>query len=79
MAASTPNQLTNSYFFYGTHPVKVNHSHSSKTLSSTHHLSLHNGLSTTSESATTRSLDDLRAPCVEEDETSEVKTDNDVQ
>ena len=79
MASSTPNQLTNSYFFYGTHPVKVpSHSNSTNNIPSTHeetthHLSLSNGSSSISEKPITKSLDDLLNSCPnDDDETSEV-------
>ncbi|CAF3264260.1 unnamed protein product [Rotaria sp. Silwood2] len=68
--ASTTSKLTNSYFFYGTHPLKVPtgviHSNSANHISATsdqntHHLSLnsansHNRFSSNSELSTTQSL-----------------------
>jgi hypothetical protein len=79
--SSTPNALTNSYFFYGTHPLKVpnniNYSNSTNDISSTydqttHHLSLLNGSLSISEKSTTKSLHNLPQSCTEDDETSEV-------
>ncbi len=86
MASSSnnhPNRLTNSYFFYGTHPVKVpnniNHSNSTNNISlssdqTTYHLSLENGSASLSEKSTTKSLYNISTSCInDDDETSEVK------
>jgi hypothetical protein len=79
--SSTTNRLSNSYFFYGTHPLKVpsniNYSNSTNDISSTyaqttHHLSLQNGSISITDNATTKSLYDLSKSCIDEDETSEV-------
>lgn len=86
-SSSNPsNRLTNSYFFYGTHPLRVpDHittSSSAHEISTTpnqesHHLSLHltnsqNGFLSTSELPTTRSLNDLLECNNGQDDTSEV-------
>jgi hypothetical protein len=82
--SSTPSGLTNSYFFYGTHPLKVptnvTHSNSTNNISSTHeqitqHLSLQNGSLSISEVSTTKSLHNLSNSCINDDETSEVRFD----
>jgi len=79
---STPSRLTNSYFFYGTHPLKVpdhvTHSNSTHNISltsdeNTHHLSLHltnnhNGYVSTSELSTTKSLYNLSKSQTDNDE-----------
>ncbi len=79
--SSTKSPLTNSYFFYGTHPLKVPNnitsSNSANNISSTyaqttHHLSLHNGSLSISEKSITQSLRDIPNSCINEDETSEV-------
>ncbi len=77
--SSTTNKLTNSYFFYGTHPLKVpnmNCSNSSNDLSTyaqtTQHLSLVNGSTSSSDMPTTKSLQDMAKSFTEDEETSEV-------
>lgn len=70
-SSSTPNKLQNSYFFYGTHPLKVPntlvHANSTTRLSTdpnSTHLSLdlansnhyHHGFSSTTDLTTTKSL-----------------------
>ncbi|CAF4042175.1 unnamed protein product [Rotaria sordida] len=86
---STTNRLTNSYFFYGTHPLKVTnsiiHSNSTNHIPSTsdqntHHLSLnltntHNRFSSNSELSTTQSLRNFPQSHLDEDETSEIFED----
>ena len=70
---TSTNRLTNSYFFYGTHPLRVpdhittsSSAHEISTVANqeNHHLSLNltnsqNGFLSTSELSTTRSLNDL--------------------
>ncbi len=79
--SSTPNALTNSYFLYGTHPLKVpnniSYSNSTNDISSTydqtsHHLSLHNGSLPISDKSTTKSLHNIPKSYTDDDETSEV-------
>ena len=77
--SSTTKRLTNSYFFYGTHPLKVpnvSHSNSSNDISThaqtTQHLSLFNGSISSSDMPTTKSLHDISKSNGEDDETSEV-------
>jgi len=70
-SSSTPNKLQNSYFFYGTHPLKVPNTlvHANSTTGlwtdpNTTHLSLdlansnhyHHGFSSTTDLTTTKSL-----------------------
>ncbi|CAF2679168.1 unnamed protein product [Rotaria sp. Silwood2] len=87
--ASTTSKLTNSYFFYGTHPLKVPtgviHSNSANHISATsdqntHHLSLnsansHNRFSSNSELSTTQSLRNFPQSYRDEDAISEVFED----
>ncbi|CAF1075490.1 unnamed protein product [Rotaria sp. Silwood1] len=87
---STKSRLTNSYYFYGTHPLKVSnsiiHSNSANHISSTsdqnttHHLSLnstinHNRFSSNSDLSTTQSLRNFSQSYQDEDETSEIFED----
>jgi len=79
--SSTTSRLTNSYFFYGTHPLKVpnniTYSNSTNNISSTcdqttHHLSLHNESLSLSENSTTTSLYTRSKSFTNDDEISEV-------
>ncbi|UJR09726.1 hypothetical protein I4U23_013955 [Adineta vaga] len=87
--STTTNKLTNSYFFYGTHPLKVpdslphsNSTHNVSTSSNqeTQHLSLHlpnnhNGFLSTTELSTTKSLNNLLPSHTDKDDTNEVFED----
>ncbi|CAF0981310.1 unnamed protein product [Adineta ricciae] len=82
---TSTNRLTNSYFFYGTHPLRVpdhittsSSAHEISTVANqeNHHLSLNltngqNGSLSTSELPTTRSLNDLLECNNDRDDTSE--------
>jgi hypothetical protein len=82
-STSQKSKLTNTYFYYGTHPLKVpnhfTHSNSSNNISSTNdqntqHLSLlvtndnHNEFSSVSELATTKSLNNISQSRMEDDD-----------
>ncbi|CAF1073022.1 unnamed protein product [Adineta steineri] len=76
--SSTTSGLTNSYFFYGTHPLKVpnnvTHSNSTHNISSTleqntHHLSLHLPANHNGFSSTTKSLNNLLQTQKDNDDT----------
>ena len=82
----TTNPLSNSYFFYGTHPMRVpdqlTYSNSTQNIPSvsdqaTHHLSLqlsnsHSGFLSASDLPTTRSLSNLVPSHIEKDDPNEV-------
>lgn len=79
--SSTPGRLTNNYFFYGTHPLKVpsdiNHSNSTNNISSkyeqtTQHLSLLNDSLSISEKSTTQSLNNIPKSYVNDEDSNEV-------
>ena len=85
MSSSSNNKLQNSYFFYGTHPLKVpntlSHSNSSTNLSTdqkSNHLSLNlsnsnrHGFSSSTDLTTTKSLHNLTKSRPGDEENDEV-------
>jgi hypothetical protein len=87
-SSSSSNKLQNSYFFYGTHPLKVPntlvHANSTASLSTSptnqnsNHLSLnltnshHHGFSSTTDLTTTKSLHNIAKSRTDGDENNEV-------
>jgi len=88
-SSSSSNKLQNSYFFYGTNPLKVPttlvHANSTASLSTpstdqnSNHLSLnltnthHPGFSSTIDLTTTKSLHNIAKTRTDDDENNEVK------